>query len=112
MEAPKRIRKPMTPEALAKLALARKKANEMRTQNKLTKIDDKKINKLEIKMSELREKQTIKKEEKELLMPEPPKIIQPDEYAKPEMTQREIILNQTYNNMINGNFAESFSRRR
>ena len=52
------------------------------------------------------------KEEKELMMPKPPELIKPDEYAKPEMTQREIILNQTYNNMINGNFAESFSRRR
>ena len=181
METPKKIRKPMTPEALAKLALARAKANEMRTQNKLTKIDDKKINKLELKMSELKKKKvekepvqeeegetpteeesvtpcvikpkkTVKKKqmviveqsssdednfepndsvifvkrttrkkkelekdekvEKELTMPEPPKIIQPVEYVKPELTQREIFLNATYNNMINGNFLESFPRRR
>ena len=181
MEAPKRIRKPMTPEALAKLALARAKANEMRTQNKLTKIDDKKINKLELKMSELKKKKVVqepvqeeegetptevesvtpcvikpkktvkkkpvviveqssddeddfeandrvifvkrttrkKKEEKEekvekevITMPTPPEIIQPVEYVKPELTQREIFLNATYNNMINGNFLESFPRRR
>ena len=182
METPKRIRKPMTPEALAKLSLARAKANEMRTQNKLTKIDDKKINKLELKMSELKKKKvekepvqeeegetpteeevvtpcvikpkkTVKKKqmviveqsssdednfepndsvifvkrttrkkkelvkdekvEKEVItMPTPPEIIQPVEYKQPELTQREIFLNATYNNMINGNFLESFPRRR
>ena len=180
METQKKIRKPMTPEALEKLSLARAKANEMRTQNKLTKIDDKKINKLELKMSELKKKKvekepvqeevqeetptevvtpcvikpkkTVKKkpvviveqssddeddfeandrvifvkrttrkkkEEKEekvekevITMPTPPEIIQPVEYKQPELTQREIFLNATYNNMINGNFLESFPRRR
>ena len=50
----KKIRKPMTPEALEKLALARAKANEIRTQNKLTKIDEKKLTKLESKVTAIK----------------------------------------------------------
>ena len=184
----KKIRKPMTPEALEKLALARAKANEIRTQNKLTKIDEKKLTKLESKVSAIKGRGNVKNDEesdeaeatnppeiaeqhaaledieeeppdpivkvkkkitkkkpvviveqssddedefeandkvifvkrttrkkkeevKEIEMPKPPELIRPPPPLKPQLSQQQLVLNQTYNNMTNGVFAPSNRRR-